>query len=202
MPVPGLQHDTIFSGKRIVKETRFIRPIHPKTAIAPTRPSVKKAIDAGWWAQPKIHGHRAQIHVPADATKDLYVYNRQGALHAKTLPEDLVKELRRLFTPTEGWNVIDAEWLKPEGKIFVFDYLRRNGGSLDRMSFAERYELLPRVYNSDSVQTLPVYRTVDKCMEFLGAEHPDYIEGLVFRSPATLGFPDSAIVRCRFDKFA
>lgn len=175
---------------------KHIRPIHPKTEIAPTRAAVENILSLCWWGQTKIHGHRAQIHIPSRLDADLVVFNRMGQPHRKILPPDVVQEVFRIFRPKSGWNVIDAEWLKADDRLFVFDFLKREDRMLDSYSYGDRYELLPRVYSSPKIVTLPPLKTVDQCMAVL-ADPTDYVEGLVFRSPATIGFVDSGIVRCR-----
>ncbi len=177
-------------------ESTFIKAMHPKTEISPTLPAVEKILRAGWAGQMKIHGHRAQIHISADPAEPVTVYNRQGRPHAILLPEKIANELRRVLNLTEGWTVIDAEWLKPKDKLFIFDVLKLNGKLLRRMSYAERFALLPRSYISPFVKTLPLLTTPDKCMDVLGSPE-DYIEGLVFKSLSSKGFEDTAIVRCR-----
>src|SRR5205085_2283164 len=142
----------IFAGRAfVVSGPKFIRAMHPKSEIAPTRAAVQKILAAGWWGQTKIHGHRAQIHVPAQDGDEIVVYNRNGQRHAKQLPPDLQGELLRLFRPAKGHNVIDAEWLKADDRVFVFDFLKREGVLLDAMSYANRYALLPRVYSSPKI---------------------------------------------------
>ncbi len=158
--------------------------------------AMQRILDAGWVAQLKIHGHRVQLHVPADASKPLRALNRQGQTHRKVIPPSMDSEIRRLFQPKEGWNVVDAEWLKDEGKIFVFDLLRHEGEVLRRLTFPERYERLPRLYLSPHLSTLPIIRDLKGCLEALKNDRP-YIEGLVFRSLTTIGFGDTGIIRCR-----
>jgi ATP-dependent DNA ligase len=170
--------------------------MHPKTEISPTLLAVTKILKAGWVGQMKIHGHRAQIHLCADAGEDAIVYNRQGQPHKKILPPEIVLELRRVLHLETGWTVLDSEWLKPEGKLYLFDVLKLNDQSLRRLSYEERWKLLPRTYISPHLQTLPLLQTVEKCLEILA--RPDkHIEGLVFKSLTTKGFEDTAIVRCR-----
>ena len=176
--------------------SRFIRAMHPKTDIKPDRADVAKVLKAGWWGQLKIHGHRAQIHVPSDPHADVEAYNREGQRHAKALPPSVVAEIRRLFQPRLGWTVIDCEWLKGSDRVFVFDLLRDGGELLEDHTYAERYERLPRVYSSAHVETLGLLKTLPSCLEAL--ESPVlHVEGLVFRAPFIRGFIDSAIVRCR-----
>jgi ATP-dependent DNA ligase len=170
--------------------------MHPKTEISPTEASVAKILKAGWVGQTKIHGHRAQIHLSADEADEPIAYNRMGKPHKKLLPDEIVAELRRILKPREGWTVVDAEWLKPEGKLFLFDVLKRDGESLRSLTYSERFALLPRLYISRHVQTLPLLTSVEKCMAVL-ASRDEHVEGLVFKAPGSKGFEDTSIVRCR-----
>lgn len=175
--------------------SRFIKAMHPKTSIPPLREAVKKVLDAGWWAQTKINGHRVQLHISSNTSTPIISYTRQGSTHKKSLPATAVSELRRLFLPETGWHVLDAEWDKSDDRIYVFDCLKFNGRLLDSSPFQERFALLPRVYSSAVFETLPIIRSVDRCMDVL-ASTDKKIEGLVFKSPTTEGFADSSIVRC------
>ena len=174
----------------------FIRAMHPKTEIRPDPAAISRILDRGWWGQKKIHGQRAQIHIPADANTPLIAYTRRGSLHTKALPESMIQEVRRLFTPQTGWNAIDCEWLKPQSKLFVFDALKWEDQVLQNRTYKERYELLPRLFVSPHVELLPVYQTQAACLDALREKAP-YLEGLVFKSTTTKGFPDTAIIRCR-----
>lgn len=197
--LPGIFETSIFHGKNgnlPVTASKFIRAMHPKAEVPPTTAAVQKLIKLGWWGQKKIHGHRAQLHIPADPERDIHVFNRQGQLHRKLLPPVLVTELRRLFQPKTGWTVVDAEWLKGIDHLFLFDVLKRDDVVLDDWSYAERFALLPRVYASKYVETLPVLKTVEACLAVLADPAPE-VEGLVFKAPETRGFVDTAIVRCR-----
>jgi ATP-dependent DNA ligase len=195
--LPGIFDSTIFSGGRcIVNGPKPIRPIHPKTEIAPTRDAIQRILERGWWGQVKIHGHRAQIHIPSDEPEGIVVYNRQGQPHRKVLPQDVASEVLRIFRPQSGWNVIDAEWLKSEDRLFVFDFLKREDQLLDAATYGERYDMLPRVYKSQKILTLPPLKSLDACLSVLADPAP-HVEGLIFRSPVTRGFIDSGIVRCR-----
>lgn len=194
--MPGIFEHTIFSKRMTVVRSMFIKAMHPKTEIRPDRAAIKRILDAGWWGQMKIHGHRAQIHIPADETLGLIAYTRHGTIHKTKLPNHLGSELRRLFVPTKDWTVIDAEWLKGQDHIYVFDLLKLNGQMLNNYTYGERWELLPRVYKSAYVETLGVVRTLDKCMEILEST-PAEVEGLVFKSASSPGFNDRSIVRCR-----
>lgn len=196
MALPGIFEPIIFSSRAKVSASVFIKPMHPKTEIRPDRGAIKRVLDAGWCGQLKIHGHRAQFHISADPAEEVLAYNRHGEFHKKEVPESLAAELRRLFLPKTGWTVIDAEWLKPDNKVFVFDYLKKDGQLLASYTYQERLELLPRVYSSEIVETLPIYKTVERCMEELEKDDPK-IEGLVFKALTTPGFRDTSIVRCR-----
>jgi hypothetical protein len=194
--LPKLFEPTIFSGRTIVPASVYIRAMHPKTEIRPDRAAIKRVLDMGWAGQLKIHGHRAQFHVSANPEEEVLAYNRQGVFHRKEVPEDLASELRRLFLPTKGWSVVDAEWLKGENKVYVFDYLKKDGVILKGRTYQERYDMLPRAYISPIIETLPLYKTVEKCMEALDRDD-ERIEGLVFKALETPGFNDTSIIRCR-----
>lgn len=194
--LPGIFEATLFSGKRMANSPKHIRPIHPKSEIAPTRAAIEQILSLGWWGQVKIHGHRAQIHISSDSSQEIIAYNRTGQRHSKALTPQITSELRRIFQPEKGWSVIDGEWLKPEEKIYVFDLLKREDRLLDGMNYSERYALLPRLYVSPSLQTLPPLKTLEACLAVLADPRPE-IEGLIFRSPVTRGFLDSGIIRCR-----
>lgn len=170
--------------------------MHPKTEIRPDSGAIDRVLKAGWVGQLKIHGHRAQIHVPASADEAVIVYARAGHQHKKALTPSMEKEIRRLFTPELGWNVLDAEWLKPEEKIFVFDYLKKDGKLLRGLTYPERWAMLPRAYLSPHLQTLPLLKTLSKCLEALESRE-EHVEGLVFKSLNSTGFSDTSILRCR-----
>jgi hypothetical protein len=193
--LPGIFEGTILTRRVDLPPSLFLRPMHPKSEISPTAESIRKVLDAGWVGQLKIHGHRAQLHIAADPNEPILAYNRQGQPHQKALSPLMQSELRRLFTPSHGWNVIDAEWIKDDEKLFVFDFLKRNDESLHRLRFLERWEFLPRAYISPVVQTLGVFHTLDQCLEVLGRAD-EKLEGLVFKSSSP-GFEDTSIVRCR-----
>jgi len=176
--------------------SRFLRAMHPKSEIRADRTAIRKILALGWVGQLKIHGHRAQIHIPACTDVEPVAYNRKGQIHKKLLPPAIVAELRRLFGPAREWNVIDAEWIKGENKLFVFDFLKKDGAVLDDKAYPERYRLLPTDFLSPHVRRLPLIKSVEKCIEALGSVE-DWIEGLVFKSTASTGFADTSIVRCR-----
>lgn len=197
MDVTAQDHHFFFRKRQIkLEESKFITSMHPKTEILPNPDSIKRILKSSWWGQIKIHGHRAQIHIPENEQKSILVYTRKGGFHKKSLGPAISKELFRLFKPKEGWSVIDSEWLKPKNKIFVFDLLKHNGKLLTDYTYEERWSLLPQVYKSEYIETLPVYRSVEACLKALDSEIP-HVEGLVFKSYKTPGFQDTSIIRCR-----
>ncbi|SMF05270.1 hypothetical protein [Pseudobacteriovorax antillogorgiicola] len=177
--------------------SRYIRSPHPKTTMRPDQGAFQRVLDRGWIAQYKIHGHRAQCHLSANTSDPVLVYNRQGKLHKKELPDVLCQELRRLFAPQDGWTVIEGEWLKGQDKIFLFDILRKDGQLLNHLSYGDRYEFLPRVYQSDNVETLGIWRSAAQCFSLI-EEAPPYVEGFVLKAWSTKGFHDTSVIRCRW----
>ncbi len=135
-------------------------------------------------------------HVPADPKTPILVFNRQGDLHKKAVSPALDAEIRRVLAPQADWSAIDAEWLKADDRVFLFDFLKREGRSLETMPYEERWALLPRVYRSPFLETLEIFRTADKCLEAL-ARTETWVEGLVFKSLKAPGFSDASVVRCR-----
>lgn len=196
MALPSIFEPTIFSRRTALPPSVYIRAMHPKTEIRPDPAAMKRVLDMGWAGQLKIHGHRAQFHVSADPADEVLAYNRQGVFHKKEVPDDVAAELRRLFKPDTGWTVVDAEWLKQENRIYVFDLLKKEGVPLRGKTYQERYDLLPRLYISPIVETLPLLKSLDKCVQALEKDDP-IIEGLVFKALDTPGFNDTSIVRCR-----
>lgn len=187
---------TLFTRSMPKGKPRFLRPIHPKAAIRPDREAIAKILAAGWVGQLKVHGHRAQIHIPSDRTQGVVAYTRHGKRHSKAMPEGMISELFRLFSPSKGWNVIDAEWVKENEKLYVFDLIMREGEILHRLTFPQRWKRLSREYLSPHLATLPQLFTLEDCLKALQSTKP-YIEGLVFKSIHSPGFEDRSIVRCR-----
>ena len=179
-----------------MRSSLYIRAMHPKTEILPEPSAISNILSKGWIGQQKIHGHRAQIHISCDPKAPVVIYNRQGKRHAKLPTPSLVKELQRLFRPKKGWNAIDAEWLKPEKKIFIFDFLKFEDELLWRRTYPERFALLPRSFLSPHVTVLPLLRDLPSCLKVFHSDEP-YNEGLVFKATASTGFSDTAIIRCR-----
>lgn len=194
-----LFEDTVLSGKSRPPRpigTRFIKAMHPKSEIRPTREAIERTLKAGWVGQLKIHGHRAQVHISPDAAAPLTVYTRQGDKHKIDMPDGMVKELRRLFQPRRGFTVLDCEWLKPEKRLYIFDLLREDGELLQHLTYPERHAKLPTSFISPFIKVLPVFKTLEKCIQALAEELPS-VEGLVFKSSTRPGFGDTSIIRCR-----
>lgn len=178
-----------------MKGSPFLKTMHPKSEIRPAAGAIERILRMGWVGQKKVHGHRVQIHVSADPKEPLKLFNRHGKFHKAELPPAAIKEVRRLLTPAKDWNVVEAEWLKGDDKLFLFDFIREEGRVLRDLPYLARWEKLPRTYVSPHVRTLPVLKTAAKCLEVLGEADVDS-EGLVFKSGAR-GFSDTSIVRCR-----
>lgn len=187
---------TIFTRRSVVPMPLFIRAMHPKTAVLPEPAAIRRILAAGWVGQLKIHGHRAQLHVPSIQGEPIIAYTRQGKRHGKALPSAVEKELRRIFTPAKGWNVLDAEWVKSDDRLYVFDLLKEDGTLLRSLAYPDRWKRLPRHFISPHVTILPLLKTLPACLEALASPDPR-VEGLVFKSSTSPGFSDTSIVRCR-----
>ena len=174
----------------------FIRAMHPKAAIRPDPGAISRVLATGWVGQLKIHGHRAQIHIPAAPEAELVAFTRKGTRHKVPLSATMIAELRRLLSPQSGWNVVDCEWVKEQQILYLFDMLKKNSEVLSAATYPERYAQLPQLYLSPALRTLPLLTTLDKCLAALKSPEP-WIEGLVFKSSTSTGFLDTAIVRCR-----
>lgn len=192
----SIRSTTIFTRKVILATSPYIRAMHPKTQIMPEPLSISRILKKGWVGQSKIHGHRAQIHISADPEDKILAYTRHGQYHKMAVPPAMAKELYRLFRPKKGWNVIDAEWLKPQKKLFVFDFLKQEGVTLRGMTYPERWALLPKNFISPCIQVLPLVKDLESCLKILSSQSST-IEGLVFKSGTSAGFSDNSIVRCR-----
>ena len=188
--------DVFTRTRKVVMPSPYIKTAHPKTEIQVDAAAFRRILEAGWWGQVKIHGHRAQIHLPAEPKADCLVYNRHGRLHAKHLEPEIISEFRRIFSLEKSWTVLEAEWLKDENKLFLFDCIKLDGRNLSTLSYEKRYELLPKLYLSPFLTTLPVLRTVEDCMAVLKDTAP-HIEGLIFKSRHSIGFPNHSMIRCR-----
>src|SRR5947209_3023864 len=93
----GIFSETIFTRRSVMASSAFIKAMHPKTEIRPDSAAIERILRAGWVGQLKIHGHRAQIHIPADPSQLPIAYNRQGKKHRLALSPSMVGEIFRLF---------------------------------------------------------------------------------------------------------
>lgn len=176
--------------------SKFIKTGHPRKELLPDPQVFRRILSEGWWGQCKMHGHRAQIHISASPEDGCFAFNRHGNLHARPLEAEMVTELRRILAPQKGWSAIEAEWLKPEKKLFLFDYIKKDDEVLSALNYEERYNLLPRLYLSPFVSTLVVLRSVEECLDMMKNPSPD-VEGIVFKSRYSKGFSDLSMIRCR-----
>ena len=179
-----------------MRASAFIKTAHPKKEIKVDISAFRRILEEGWWGQCKIHGHRAQIHLSANPAEKCLAFNRHDQLHAKELDTEIITELRRILDLQKGWSAIEAEWLKPEKKLFLFDYIKANDVILATLGYEERYQLLPRAYLSPHIATLAVLRTAEDCMAVI-RDPAAHIEGLLFKSRFSQGFSNHSMIRCR-----
>ncbi|MBY0369758.1 hypothetical protein K2X33_03665 [bacterium] len=196
MPLPGIYERTLFSGFQMRFPSRYIPAPHPKAEIRPTREAIERALASGWVGQMKVHGHRAQVHLHADASVPPIVFTRQGVPHKIDLTPEIAAELRRILPLKDGWSVVDGEWIKPKKQFYLFDCLKKDGEDLAALTYPQRYALLPRNFISPHVTLLPLLPTLEKCLATLAMDS-DHVEGLVFKSLNSPGFSDTSILRCR-----
>lgn len=176
----------------------FIEPQHPKTSMMPDPYAIRRVLNRGWIGQPKINGARSQIHISPDG--DVLNYTRQGTLHTVRLPDFIKDQLSRAFALNNGWTVIDCEWERYKDRLHLFDLLQVDGIRCNRDTYRERYKNLKLLFETKiaslNIFLLPVFETREQCLECYYSEDPA-IEGLVFKSMNTKGWPNTAIVRCR-----
>ena len=183
-------------GKNVRIPQGFIRSPHPKTSVEPSRTSIDMFLSRGWWAQHKIDGHSAQMHMGEKGL--IAAYTRQGTLHTKKVSTEIAEALHALFPSLEGESVIMGEWVKPQNRLFLFDVLKVDGKRLTSQDYATRHEYLPPFTGNKHVVTLPVFKTEAAAMRALSeAFETEHIEGLVFRKADLKGIEDMGIVRCR-----
>lgn len=174
-------------------QPRFIPSQHPKHSVRPTLDQVRELLRLGWVGQPKIYGHRLQVHVSPEG--ELCEFTRHGTRHTKQLSSELKASLKAYADKT-GSNVFDAEWVKPLNQIFLFDILRVKGETLSFSTYEERYRILRDLFQiSPHIKLLKILKTEKDCMSVLEGDD-QHVEGLVFKSWDSKGWPDSAIVRC------
>lgn len=165
----------------------FIKTYHPKQSMEPSLESILKVLRMGWITQAKMNGFRAQVHITQAGVAN---YTRFGSLHTRPLPQAIVEALLALFPLG---TVVMGEWVQAEGKLYLFDFLKKDGQVLSRLTYAERYNLLPQG-TAGAVETLPIIVDADEAFAALMNEKT---EGLVFKNPSRVGFDSNAIIRCR-----
>ena len=186
-------------AKKIYKglpvEPFFLQAQHPKSSVEPTRTSVEKMLGAGYLAQRKVNGHRAQIHISADGR--LVAFTRSGTKHTRNFTQATTEHLVTNFKPDKGWTILDAEWQKQEDKVYLFDLLQVGSELFSNKSFEERYTMLRDQFTiGPGVGFLVLLKDVASCLSMLGDPSP-FTEGLVWRLVKSPGFHDSSILRCR-----
>jgi len=173
--------------------SRFIQSQHPKHSIAPEFDQVRSILKLGWIAQPKLNGHRLQIHITPE--RELTCYTRKGTLHTKNLSTELKISFESYANP-EGHLCLEGEWLKDLNEVHLFDVLRFESNTLSLYTYQERYGILKDIFKiSPHLKLVRVLRKETDCMRILSG-NDEKIEGLVFKAWTTKGWPDTAIVRC------
>lgn len=132
---------------------KYIYPPRPEKKISPDSLSV---FDNGKYiAQPKLNGSLMQVYTDG---KDVIVMNRhKSKLNYKINKEELISLHRG-----KGWILLCGEYMnkgqKDENnkrwsdKFVIFDILVYNSDHLIRTTFAERYELLRKLYPDNLVK--------------------------------------------------
>lgn len=183
----------IFKGRAM--EPFFVQAQHPKCSVEPTRASVEKMLGAGYLAQRKVNGSRAQIHISSSG--QLVAFTRKGTKHTKGFSMATTEHLITNFRPEKGWTILDAEWQKQEDKVYLFDLIQAGEAMFSGKNFEERYTLLRDQFTlGPGVGFLVLLKDVASCMAMLTDPSP-FTEGLVWRLVKDPGFHDASIIRCR-----
>lgn len=181
------------TSRRQMKPNGFIVCQHPNHAIAPQREAIERVLKMGWTGQQKMNGHRLQIHISPKA--EITTYTRHGRLHTQKLSTEL-KFSFEAYADSDGYICLEGEWLKSENQVYLFDILRYKSDTLLFQTYRERYKLLKSIFQiSPHIKLLKTHNKVDDCLRILANKDPK-VEGLVFKSLDTKGWPDTAIVRC------
>jgi ATP-dependent DNA ligase len=183
----------LIRNMRKMKPDGFIKCQHPNHAIAPERSAIERVLKMGWAGQLKMNGHRLQIHISPQ--REITCYTRHGRLHTQKLSSELKFSFQD-YADSDGYLCLEGEWLKAENQVYLFDILRYKSDTLSFQTYAERHSLLKEVFHiSPHIKFLRTYKKVDDCLKILESSDAK-IEGLVFKSLNTKGWPDTAIVRC------
>jgi len=155
--------------------------------------NVKRMIDSEYWGQRKINGARSEISV---SKTTMHNYTKNGIIHTKAIDIDIQTFLIHVFGHNR-WTTIDCEWERFDGRLWIFDILKHKGKLLSGLSYSERYSILQSfTFISRNIKILPVYKTELQVQKHLAKNLGD--EGLVFKKPNTIGWPDNALIRMRF----
>jgi ATP-dependent DNA ligase len=174
----------------IIIPGRFVEPQHPKASLEPASPlEVLNYVQKGWVVQAKMNGRRAQIHVMGDS---IIAYTRQGTLHTSPIDSDIAKEILNSFPPN---TVLDGEWLPFQKKLFLFDVLMFNGDNLQTENYLQRFTRI-----STHPFSLPLLKEDSDIRGIFTAANDPHLEGIVLKWSSVKGWPNHAIVRCRFKK--
>ena len=181
------------------KVAMFMNAQHPGSGstLRPNDESVRKVIGYGWWGQKKINGFSWQAHISAQG--ELVCFTRHGGKHTRQLQTEIKDQILTHLTPATGWNVVVGEWQFTEKKMYLFDVLKLENESFQKMNYGERYKILKNdlFFLSPNIEFLPVYRTVKQCLGVLEKAKTDKtLDGLVFKNPKTPGWQNTSIVRC------
>lgn len=182
--------------QRSIMPSAFVRGPHPTASLPPEAALIKKFLTRGWIAQKKMNGARIQIHVPANPALPLVYYTRQGTVHTKAMNLDMEALLRTLLAPAENWNIVEGEWIRATGRIFLFDTLMDSGRVLSREPYIDRYRRLPRDFISPTLKVLSIIRTTAEALKVLLGDDV-LVEGLVLKAEKSPSLDDDTIVRCR-----
>ena len=174
----------------------FIKSPTPKAEIIPNTTTIRKILSEGWVGQIYWLGHWLQLHIPASRKQSIIVYNRQGQPYGNELPDFVLEDLEKFFSPLKGWNALVAKWVPAARKLHIFDMVKKDGIVLSHLGYKDRWSMIPRVYPSKSIVTAKTITTVEKCLEVVNDPNPK-IAGLVFHSQNSTGFNATSVIRCR-----
>lgn len=174
---------------------RFVPPQQAKKKIKWTAEVIRRLYALGWISHATTVGKRAQIHVPR--LDCIQCFTTTGHLHAKQPPEKVDEALHEWFGPPQGClaSILDCEWNAADSKLFIFDAIKLDGKSLRDLTFEQRHALLFRDFIHPNIKVLPIIKSPTQAIKVLQGADPT-IQGLIFRSSISTGWPASGILRC------
>ena len=196
----ALRQPTLFSKAVTLNDSLFVKSASARTQILPTTRAIKKALDANWVGQIHWVGHRLQIHIPKAKSREIIIYNAKGQIYKNSLPEPISEDLRKIFIPLRGWNAITASWIPATKKLYVSDIVKKDNQVLSQIPFKDRWVMIPKIFPSKDIRTLPILSTVNKCLSVINDPNPK-VAGLILRSKDSVGFPPTSLIRCNKPKF-